>query len=318
MYINNDIDYIKFLADKDVYIFGAGERGIILSKRCKKNNLRVRAFLDNNIKESVNGIPCIHPNSFLEANKQHSMIIIATRYEAEIRKQLLDNGVFNFISEHQIDWGGGSDYYDEIYFSEQEKVGEIRAEIKKSLFEPYITEDMTIVEFGSATGYLLKKLNAREKIGIEINKSARDYALKKLGIKSVQDAGELQDECADLIFSTSVLEHVESPLYELKKLYRKLKSGGKIVFLVPNESCNTEYMRSEFNNHLYTWNCLNIGNLFKAAGFFVKSVEIIEELWPREYVKLKNELGDTVFNEICEIRGKAFEEKRCFIVAEKS
>ena len=76
MYINNDIDYIKFLADKDVYIFGAGERGIILSKRCKKNNLRVRAFLDNNIKESVNGIPCIHPNSFLEANKQHSMIII--------------------------------------------------------------------------------------------------------------------------------------------------------------------------------------------------------------------------------------------------
>lgn len=39
------------------------------------------------------------------------------------------------------------------------------------------------------------------------------------------------------------------------------------------ESCETEYYRSELNNHLFTWNCLTLGNLFKAAGFFVLSVK---------------------------------------------
>lgn len=88
-----------------------------------------------------------------------------------------------------------------------------------------------------------------------------------MGIYSVGTSDEIEDKCADIIILTSVWEHVKNPLNELKKLCRILKENGRIVFHVPNESCDTEYQRSEVNNHLYTWNCLNIGNLFKAVGF---------------------------------------------------
>ena len=57
------------------------------------------------------------------------------------------------------------------------------------------------------------------------------------------------DGYADIIISTHTLEHVENPLGALRELRNKLKENGKAVFHVPNESCSTEYVRSEPNNH---------------------------------------------------------------------
>jgi len=113
------------------------------------------------------------------------------------------------------------------------------------------------------------------------------------------------------------LEHTENPLGELKELRKKLKDGGKIVFHVPNETGEREYQKSEINNHLYTWNCLCIGNLFKAAGFFVFSVESIQEMWPNHFMSIKEEMSNELFDDICKIAGKAFNENSCIIVAYK-
>ncbi len=317
MYINNDLNYLKILADKEIYIFGAGNNGKTCMKRCKRAGLIVEGFIDNYKHGEMEGLPIIPLSEFDHVNDSNTFIIISSVYENDIRMQLLEQGVFNFISETQIDFGGGAEYYDEVYFSEQKKDGKIRANIKKSLFEPYISHDMTVIEFGSATGYLLNELDAQKKIGIEINDTARSFAKRELNIDMVKYVDEIDDEIADVIISTSVLEHVENPLLELRKLYKKLKTGGTIVFLVPNESCDTEYVKSEFNNHLYTWNCLNLGNLFKAAGFFVHSVKTIEEMWPKEYITLQENISDELFEELCLIRGKAYSEKRCLIVAYK-
>ncbi len=120
-----------------------------------------------------------------------------------------------------------------------------------------------------------------------------------------------------MIISNSALEHVENPLGILRELHNKLKEHGKIVFYVPNESCDTEYSRSEVNNHLYTWNCLNLGNLFKAAGFFVYKVEKIKEVWPKNYMKIEKEVSEELFDVIAEIGGNAIDENRCLIVAYK-
>lgn len=98
---------------------------------------------------------------------------------------------------------------------------------------------------------MLEQIKAKEKVGIEINDTAR-RAAKSIGVKCVKYINELSENFADIIISTSVLEHVENPLGVLRELRGKLKNGGKIVFHVPNESCDTEYARSEGNNHLYT------------------------------------------------------------------
>ncbi len=212
--------------------------------------------------------------------------------------------------------GGGETYYDKDYFAWQQSMGIFGGKITARLFQPYIKEDETVIDFGSAGGYLLNCIKAKEKIGIEINDVARNAA-EEIGIKSVKYAREIPDNYADVIISTHVLEHVENPLEVLRELHGKLKDGGKMVFHVPNESCDIEYTRSEINNHLYTWNCLTIGNLFKAAGYFVHSVWRIQEKWPDNYAKVEQEVSPELFDAICNINGSASDENHCMIIAYK-
>ena len=317
MYKNDDIDYLKYLLNKDVLIFGAGVQGKVCFHKLKIKKIKVIGYIDNNKRvEELNHIPVYSFDWLKEHNSSNVMIIISSRYEREMKMQLLDNCIFNFISESQIDFGGGSEHYDENYFKWQKGIGKFGAEIKVNMFKPYITKDMTVVEYGSGGGYLLNLIDARVKLGIEINDSARAEA-EALGIKSVAKIDDVADEFADVIISTSVLEHVENPFEAIKKLRSKLKNGGKIVFHVPNESCETEYRRSDINNHLYTWNCLNIGNLFKAAGYFVYSVERVQEVWPKNYMQLHEQVSDELFAELCYLGGRTFQENRCIIVAYK-
>lgn len=62
---------------------------------------------------------------------------------------------------------------------------------------------------------------------------------------------------------------------------------------------------------------MNLGNLFKAAGYFVYSVQNVQEVWPKYFLQIENEVSRELFESICEIGGKAFDENRCVIVAYK-
>lgn len=319
MYINNDIDYLKYLKDKKIVIWGAGQNGKIGFSKINGKLSNVIAFCDNDERkqrELFCGLKVISFEELCRMNDSELMIVICSNFEREIKQQLLNKNIHNVISVSQIDFGGGEEYYDEQYFEWQKRMGEFGGKIKAGIFRPYINKDMKVVEFGCGGGYLLNHIVAKEKIGIEINDTARESA-EKSGIKSVKYISELPDDFADIIISTSVLEHVENPLGVLKELYSKLKSGGRIVFHVPNESCDTEYQRSDINNHLYTWNCLTLGNLFKAAGYFVHSVKKIQEVWPKHFYDIESEISPQLFEAVCEIGGKAFNENRCIIVAYK-
>lgn len=319
MYINNDIDYISYLKGKGVYIFGAGFVGKKTAFRLGKCDIQPIGFIDNNKQldgEKVDDIEIFSFDRYV-SRRDDEMIIICSQYEKEIKLQLMNHNIYKFVSVNQIDFGGEDEYYDEIYFEWQQRIGEFGGRIKAKMFEQHVNKDSVVVEFGSGGGYLLKKLEAKEKIGIEINETARKNA-ETLGIKSVRTIDEIEDEYADVIISTSVLEHVEDPLGALRELYKKLKHGGKIVFHVPNESCETEYSRSEINNHIYTWNCLNLGNLFKKAGYFVHKVERVQEVWPNHYMEIEKQVSKEMFEEICLLGGKAFDENRCIIIAFKN
>ncbi len=315
MYKSEEIDYLKYLKNKKIYIFGCGAYGKQVFNRL--NGFEVLAFVDNDKQKQgteVLGTPVISFEKYCEEQDEESIIILAVSAAGEVKGQLMDKNIFRFVSFSQIDFGGGEEYYDENYFAFQKPLGEFGAKIKRKMFAPYIKKDMTVLEFGSGGGYLLKEMEAKEKLGIEINDMAREEAVRQ-GIRSVKRIEDVPDAYADIIISTSVLEHVEEPLTTLRKLRDKLKDGGKIVFHVPNESCEKEYIRSEVNNHLYTWNCLNLGNLFKAAGYFVCSVERIQEIWPDHFYQVKDEISDELFEDLCKINGIAQDENRCIIVA---
>ena len=323
MYLNKNPNYMSILKDKELYIFGAGINGRYTAHKFQETGkiwgCCVKAFIDNSrekIGSAIDGLKVISLDEFIQENTASKFVVICgRRFEGEIAEQLLCSGVYNFVRESDLDYGAGEEHYDTAYFEWQRPMGEFGAQYKlRMFFQKYITPEMSVLEFGSGGGFLLKELNVREKMGIDINDAAREFA-RTIGINSVKTISEVSDGWADVIISTSVLEHVENPLGVLRELRPKLKPHGRIIFHVPNESCETEYIPNNIDRHLYTWNCLNLGNLFQAAGYQICSVERVQERWPDEYQKIAGEVSEELFDFLATAWGKATDAYACLIVA---
>jgi len=169
-------------------------------------------------------------------------------------------------------------HYNEKFFEWQRKIGESVAIAELYKFKKYIKPSDNVIDFGCGGGFMLKSLNCSGKIGIEINKTARNFATE-YGIAIVEDASTIKDEWADVIISDNALEHTLSPFDELRKLFSKLKSGGKIIFIIPHEK-KMSWKPNDVNQHLYTWSPMCIGNLFVTAGFIVEEISNLPILSP--------------------------------------
>jgi SAM-dependent methyltransferase len=183
-------------------------------------------------------------------------------------------------------------HYDERYFNWQKKMGEFVPSVDLFKFRDYVKSTDNVIDFGCGGGFMLKALNCKCKIGIEINSAARQFGSEN-GLDMVKDADEIEDQWADVIISDNALEHTLCPFSELKKLYPKLKPGGKIVFVVPHEK-KMRWKPNDINQHLYTWSQLSAGNLFTQAGFNVEKINSIP-LWPPFYEQIKRYFGLRIF-----------------------
>lgn len=191
------------------------------------------------------------------------------------------------------------DHYNEDYFNWQKNVGAFGGVANLFKFEELLNKDHSVVDFGCGGGFLLANIDAKEKLGIEVNEAARNEALKH-GINCVAEIDEVPDRWADRIISNHALEHVHNPLETLEKLRSKLKDKGLAVFVVPHQSVDEEFKPGDRNMHLYTWNQLTLGNLFTQAGYKVKMVQAFQHQWPLEYRAILEEHGFEVFHAMCE------------------
>jgi SAM-dependent methyltransferase len=169
-------------------------------------------------------------------------------------------------------------HYSTAYFEWQKNIGSISGIAQKFLFEEFTDKTKNVLEFGCGGGFLLKNLEGKEKIGIEINPEARAFGLEK-GLNIVENISQIPDDWADVVISNHVLEHTHNPLEELVLLYPKLKKGGKAVFIVPHEK-KVKFSPNDINQHLFTWSEMNLGNLFVKAGFNVLEVKEIRHRFP--------------------------------------
>ncbi len=146
----------------------------------------------------------------------------------------------------------------------------------------------------------INNIECKSKVEIEINDSARKKS-EKIGIKNVKSPKSLDDSFADLIISNNALEHTTHPSEELKELYRILKPGGKIVFIVPCESISYAYKPNNINYHLYSWSPMCAGNLFNETGFNVLESKAFKHKWLPKYEKITKLFGRKVFNVVSKI-----------------
>lgn len=186
------------------------------------------------------------------------------------------------------------------YFAWQKQGAELGAELELHKFEPHITPDSTVVDFGCGTGYLLGLLAAREAVGIEPNDVARADAAER-GLRVVASASELPEGFADVVISNHALEHTLRPLDELEAIRRLIKPGGKLVVWLPIDDWRTQRKPdpADVNHHLYTWTPLLLSNLLDEAGFDVVESRVVAYAWPQLHDRLYRLLPRRLFDAVC-------------------
>ncbi len=199
-----------------------------------------------------------------------------------------------------------STHYETGYFNWQKNLGMFGGWANAFKFKESVRPDDTVIDFGCGGGFLLQRLNCRERIGIEPNPAAAD-SIRTLGIKHFVSSGEalgkVGRETVDVIISTNVLEHTLNPLQELINLLPLLKRGGIIHFIVPCDSFKKEWKPNDINHHLFSWSPMNLGNLFSEAGYKVDFAAPYVHKWP-PYFRQISTLGWPVFNLACRIYGR--------------
>lgn len=196
-----------------------------------------------------------------------------------------------------------SKYYNKNYFDWQSTAGSFGGWANQSKFSRYIKAGDVVLDFGCGGGYLLKNINCKEKLGVEINNDAIKQA-ELNGIKIFTDTDQLTDNTLDVVISDNALEHTLRPLDELKSLYKKMKPGGTIVFVVPCESIHIKYKKGDINHHLYSWSPMSLGNLFTEAGFRIIESKPYIHKWPPKSRFLAKMLGRFFFEILCRIYGQ--------------
>jgi len=196
-----------------------------------------------------------------------------------------------------------SDHYDESYFAWQSSLGEFGGWANQTKFRDYISGTSEVLDFGCGGGFLLSGLQCAKRVGVEVNPAAAATARAR-GVEVFQSAAEVPDDYVDVIISNNALEHTLHPLAELRSLYRVLRRGGRIIFVVPCESVSYRYKPNDINHHLYSWSPMCIGNLFTEAGFSVIESKPYIHKWPPKY-RLIARLGDRrLFELACRLYGR--------------
>ena len=118
-------------------------------------------------------------------------------------------------------------------------VNEDTRQRRMKYLEPYLKENINILEVGCSSGFMLYPLKKKGHscVGVEPSGVFSDF-VKKNNIKVHNSVEQLIENSPnqkfDLIMHFFVLEHITEPLKFLSKQLTLLKPNGKVIFEIPN------------------------------------------------------------------------------------
>ncbi len=171
----------------------------------------------------------------------------------------------------------------DAYFTWQRRPGLLQGFWNRHLWSPYIRWCDDVLDFGCGGGFLLHVLEARSRVGVEINPHAAASA-RALGITTYATVAEVPGTF-DRIITSHVLEHIPNPRQALIELREKLRDGdSRLLVLLPLDDwrnrANRRYTRTDRSMHLQTWTPQTLGNLLSSSGLEVLDVRVVREAWP--------------------------------------
>jgi len=156
--------------------------------------------------------------------------------------------------------------------------------IKSFLYKYYTDNDSKkkiILEIGCGDGSsleLYKKYDldtkGLEPYGSELTKREMNLGISR---ESVENAGYLEEQF-DYILLREVLEHISKQEIVLKKCFRWLKNGGKLLIVVPNtkslwkEVFKQNWYGYDAPRHIYNYDPANLSFLLKKIGFKIEKI----------------------------------------------
>ncbi|MCQ6254489.1 class I SAM-dependent methyltransferase [Methanocaldococcus sp.] len=148
-----------------------------------------------------------------------------------------------------------------------------------------------VLDIGCAYGYFLKCCDeiGCETYGIDISEYAINQAKKETNAKLfVHDVDKglpmFEDDSFDLVTMFDVIEHLHSPYFVLKEIYRVLKVSGKIIITTPNLNAIDRFLKKVLRKektwhgfrdktHLYLFTPSSLRFLVERVGFKVVKLE---------------------------------------------
>ncbi|OBK19168.1 glycosyltransferase [Mycobacterium asiaticum] len=123
-----------------------------------------------------------------------------------------------------------------------ESRSEIWNVLVSNFLQSWIRRSDTVVDLGCGYGEFLNHVKATRRIGVDVNPDSSE--MLETGVEfhegSADDLSFLADDSVDVVFTSNVLEHLQSKAEverTIVEVHRVLKPGGHVIALGPNVRC---------------------------------------------------------------------------------
>jgi len=171
----------------------------------------------------------------------------------------------------EINFRGKEIQYDMDYHTNKfgnwitdENLYRLRCEYARRNYLDFIRPTDKVLEYGCGVGQNIAW--HKNSYGYEINKKLYPL-LESKGIIMYNYEKDIPDNHFDVIITCMVLEHLENPIKTLKFLNKKLKSGGKLVTVLPPVNYSRTLQTKNVDGHYYGWTFYEINYLLEQCGF---------------------------------------------------
>lgn len=174
------------------------------------------------------------------------------------------------------------DYISSVYDTKSHPITKYPHQLCKYLFDRFkMREGQKLLDVGCGHGdftYNFKKLKLNV-TGLDISNPNSDF-LKDINIKYSNfetEAFPFEDESVDIVFSKSVIEHLNNPTNFLKEIHRVLKKEGIIIIMAPDWVSQMKIYYDDWT-HKTPYTTKSMNDVLKMFGFKNIKTELFYQL----------------------------------------